>query len=590
MLFGIFFVIIEAKQLDMKTILRNFFSVLRRFKTASVLNVLGLSIAFVAFMLIMMQVNYDYTFDRSHPNADAIFRVDIVHGSKGSQAIICRPFARAFTGSSPLIEEGCLLSAWTESRFFYIEDGGQRTSYKEDAWNVTPGVLEVFRFDMLEGSERSLDEPNSVVLPESMARKIFGDESAVGKQLISANPMEDAKIVKGVYKDFPRNSALKNVMYTSMSPKENYDNWGNWNYFFFVRLGEGMDKAEVLDNFKRNFNAKEAFGNEFEWGEENSLDLRLTSLPDVHFLNNVDFDSMPKASRQTLLVLFSIAFVILIIAGINFTNFSTALTPMRIKSINTQKVLGSSDRTLRGSLLVEAVCVSLFAYLLSLLFLYIIPKTPVVSLVDADISFGAQPMIIAGTAVIAAIVGVLAGLYPSYYVTSFPPALVLKGSFGLSLAGRRMRSVLVGVQFVASFILIIGSLFMYLQNHYMQNAPLGYDKEEMIIVHLNDNINKNRDAFTDRLKSFSGVEDVTYSQFLLSSQDQYMGWGRDYNGNNINFQCLPVSSSFLKVMGIEVKDGRDFRPEDDQKETGCLYIQRKGEGAVRIEVERKDRR
>ena len=176
-----------------------------------------------------------------------------------------------------------------------------------------------------------------------------------------------------------------------------------------------MDKAEVLDNFKRNFNAKEAFGNEFEWGEENSLDLRLTSLPDVHFLSNVDFDSMPKASRQTLLVLFSIAFVILIIAGINFTNFSTALTPMRIKSINTQKVLGSSDRTLRGSLLVEAVCVSLFAYLLSLLFLYIIPKTPVVSLVDADISFGAQPMIIAGTAVIAAIVGVLAGLYPSYY-------------------------------------------------------------------------------------------------------------------------------------------------------------------------------
>ena len=323
MLFGIFFVSIEAKQLDMKTILRNFFSVLRRFKTASVLNVLGLSIAFVAFMLIMMQVNYDYTFDRSHPNADAIFRVDIVHGSKGSQAIICRPFARAFTGSSPLIEEGCLLSAWTESRFFYIEDGGQRTSYKEEAWNVTPGVLEVFRFDMLEGNERSLDEPNSVVLPESMARKIFGDESAVGKQLISANPMEDAKIVKGVYKDFPRNSALKNVMYTSMSPKENYDNWGNWNYFFFVRLGEGMDKAEVLDNFKRNFNAKEAFGNEFEWGEENSLDLRLTSLPDVHFLSNVDFDSMPKASRQTLLVLFSIAFVILIIAGINFTNFST---------------------------------------------------------------------------------------------------------------------------------------------------------------------------------------------------------------------------------------------------------------------------
>ena len=568
----------------MKTILRNFFSVLRRFKAASVLNVLGLSIAFVAFMLIMMQVNYDYTFDCSHRNADAIFRVDIVHGSKGSQAIICRPFARAFTESSPHIKGGCLLNAWVGSPFFYVEQNGQRTGYRENAWEVTPGLLDVIHFDMLEGTAQALDEPGSVILPESMAKKIFGNETAVGKQLIAPNVEMNAQIIKGVYKDFPRNSALQNVIYVAMNPKENYDNWGNWNYFFFVRLDDPANKENVLDNFKSNFNAKEVFGNEFEWGGEESFDLRLTSLPDVHFLNNVDFDSMPKASRQTLLVLFSIAFVIIIIAGINFTNFSTALTPMRIKSINTQKVLGSSDRMLRGSLLVEAVGVSTFAYLLSLLFLYVIPKTPVASLVDADISFGAQPMIIAGTAVIAVIVGVLAGLYPSYYVTSFPPALVLKGSFGLSLAGRRMRSVLVGIQFVASFILIIGSLFMYLQNRYMQNAPLGYDKEEMIIVHLNNKINKDRDAFTNQLKSFSGVEDVTYSQFLLSSQDQYMGWGRDYNGKNINFQCLPVSSSFLKVMGIEVKEGRDFRPEYDLKETGCYIFNEKAKAQLELKL------
>ena len=411
----------------MKTILRNFFSVLRRFKTASILNVLGLSIAFVAFMLIMMQVNYDYTFDRSLRDADAIFRLDVVQGTEGSQAIINRPFARAFVESSPHIKEGCLLSGWVGNRFFYVEQGGQRTSYKEDAWGATPGVLSVFHFDMLEGNERSLDEPNSVVLPESMAKKIFGDEPAIGKQLISANAAEDAKIVKGIYKDFPRNSALKNIIYMAMDPKENYNNWGNWNYLVFVRLDDPANKENVLDNFKKNFNAKEIFGDDFKWGEgDDNLDLRLTSMPDLHFLNNVDFDSMPKASRQTLLVLFSIAFVIILIAGINFTNFSTALTPMRIKSINTQKVLGSSDSMLRGSLLVEAVCVSLFAYLLSLLFLYLAQKTPIASLVDADMSFGAQPAIIAGTAVIAAIVGVLAGLYPSYYITSFPPALVLK--------------------------------------------------------------------------------------------------------------------------------------------------------------------
>ncbi|WP_304959127.1 ABC transporter permease, partial [uncultured Parabacteroides sp.] len=262
------------------------------------------------------------------------------------------------------------------------------------------------------------------------------------------------------------------------------DNWGNSNYLVFIRLDDPQSLETVAANFKANFDATKITGEGGEWVKD--IDLRFTSLPELHFLGNVEFDPMPKASRQTLLVLFSIAFVILIIAGINFTNFSTALTPMRIKSINTQKVLGSSDALLRGSLLAEAVAVSVFAYLLSLVLLYLAQKTFVATLVDADISFGAQPAIIGATALISVLTGVLAGLYPSYYITSFAPALVLKGSFGLSPAGRHMRSLLVGIQFVASFTLIIGSLFMYLQNYYMQNAPLGYDKDEMIVITLNN--------------------------------------------------------------------------------------------------------
>ena len=375
---------------------------------------------------------------------------------------------------------------------------------------------------------------------------------------------------------------LCNLVYGSISPQENFDNWGNSNYLVFIRLDDPQSLETVAANFKANFDATKITGEGGEWVKD--IDLRFTSLPELHFLGNVEFDPMPKASRQTLLVLFSIAFVILIIAGINFTNFSTALTPMRIKSINTQKVLGSSDALLRGSLLAEAVAVSVFAYLLSLVLLYLAQKTFVATLVDADISFGAQPAIIGATALISVLTGVLAGLYPSYYITSFAPALVLKGSFGLSPAGRHMRSLLVGIQFVASFTLIIGSLFMYLQNYYMQNAPLGYDKDEMIVITLNNPINRNRDAFTNQLKSFSGVADVTYSQFLLSSQDQYMGWGRKYNGKDIEFQCLPVSSSFLGVMGIEISEGRDFRPEDDHKETGAYIFNEKAKAMYDIKL------
>ena len=303
-------------------------------------------------------------------------------------------------------------------------------------------------------------------------------------------------------------------------------------------------------------------------GEPN---FRLTCLPDVHYATDVTFDMTPKSSRQTVLVLFAIALVILIIAGINFTNFSTALTPMRVKSINTQKVLGSSDGVLRFSLLMEAVCISVVAYLLALWMVYMAGNGPIAKLVDADMSLAAHPLLLSVTTLIALLTGLLAGLYPSYYMTSFSPALVLKGSFGLSPKGRRLRNVLISVQFIASFALIIGSMFMYLQNHFMQSSPLGYDKDEVIVTNLTAPVLKSSDAFSSRLKSFSGIEDVTYGEFMLSSQDQYMEWGRELNGETIQFQCMPVDPSFLKVMNISVIEGRDFR-EEDALTTDGVYI------------------
>lgn len=566
----------------MKTILRNFLSVLRRFKMAMLLNILGLGVAYVAFMLIFMQVDYDYHFDTGQPNAASIFRVDLTR-EDGAQAVICRPFARTFTESSPHIEGGTIMNSWASNHFFFVERNGSKVGYKEPTLNVLPDAVKVFHFDMLEGSERALDDPNGALIPLSLARKLFGDEPATGKLLLSPNPKVDPVRVGGVYRDFPRNSSLQNVIYGAIQPKDNYDSWGNWNYFFFIRLDDPANSKMVLDNFKKNFNAEEAFGSDFDW-EKSGQGLRLTALPDLHFLKGTDFDSMPKASHQTLIVLLSIAIVILLIAGINFTNFSTALTPMRIKSINTQKVLGSSDGTLRGGLLMEAVSISVVAYLLSLGLLHLLSLTPMVSLIDADISFAAQPSIIGGTAVISLLVGLLAGIYPASYITSFPPALVLKGSFGLSPKGRQMRSVLIGIQFVASFALIIGSLFMYLQNHYMQHAPLGYDKDEAIVVGINNKINNSREAFVGQLKMFSGIEDATFSESILSSGDQYMGWGRDYKDKSINFQCIPVSETFLKVMGVEVKEGRDFRAEDDLKESGSYVFNEKARAQFDLQV------
>ena len=156
----------------MNTIVRNFMSVVRRFKLATVLNVLGLSVAFVAFMLIMMQVSYDNRFDSCQPKAERIFRFDLGN-STGQQAVIARPLARIFTESSPHIKAGCIVSCFMQDYFFSVKRNEERVNFMEKWWFASPEIMQVFDFKMLEGDDKALMEPNSCILPESLARKFF---------------------------------------------------------------------------------------------------------------------------------------------------------------------------------------------------------------------------------------------------------------------------------------------------------------------------------------------------------------------------------------------------------------------------------
>jgi putative ABC transport system permease protein len=554
----------------MKTILRNFISVLRRYKMAAFLNVLGLSVAFAAFMVIMMQVEYDRNFDRMHPRAERIYRVEPT-GVFGPtwQAIICRPMAEAFIASSPHILAGAYENMPGEM-FFSVERNGVRNFYREDELTVSPSYTAVFTFDMIEGSERALDDPEKALIPQSLATKLFGDEPATGKRLVGRNA---TYTVGGVYRDFPRNSSLSNCIYRPIPKEENLHNWGNWNYVCHIRVDEPENVEGLFDSFKKTFDVS-AFGESFSW-EESGLSFRFTPLTEEHYITGIGYDRVPKTSRQTLLILLGIAIVIVLIAGINYMNFSTALTPKRIKSINTQKVLGGSDNVIRSALLTEAAAIAMLSFGIALGLIALAKNTPLASLADAEIALSAHPALTMLTGAIALLTGLLAGIYPARYMTSFPPALALKGSFGLSPKGKKLRNVLIGIQFTTSFVLIIGASFMYLQNHFMQHTDLGYDKDAIIVADVNSNINKSRDAFTDQLQSFAGVEAVTYSEFLISSGDRFMGWGRDYHDKEINYQVLPVEPSFLEVMGIEVSEGRGFRPEDALTRRGVYVFNEK---------------
>jgi putative ABC transport system permease protein len=561
------------------TTFQNFLFVLRRFKTSSILNITGLSVAFATCIIIMMQIDYDQNFDKSHENSDRIYRVEVANIMKMDEkmSLTSRPFAELLFQSSPHIEAGAITNPWDLEIFVTEEENETSLGYKENLMRFSPSIVNVFKFNMVEGVETALEEPKTVFISQSIARKFFGNEPALGKQLKLQDMQEKIVTIGGVYKDFPANTSMKNGIYATIDKDENVHEWGNFNYNAFVLLDKPGVEKEIIDSFMKNFPGDVA--DEFK-----EMTIQFTKLPDVHFITDIQYDFAPKANSSTLAILWAIAIAILLIALINFVNFSMALVPRRIKSINTQKVLGASLVGQRITLISEAVFMNIFAFFLSLFLVHAASSTPVVNLTDAGIDLLLYPKLIAAVFLVSIISGIISGLYPVFYSTSFQPAIVLKGSFGLSAKGQKMRNLLIGIQFTASLVLIISMSFMYLQNQYLYKVPVGYNKDQIIITEVGGKLGSNLEVFKNDLKTFSGIEEIAYSQFILGAKDLNMRWEKNYQGQHVVFHVFPVSPSFLKVMNIQVTEGRDFREGDDDGDSDKYIFNEKTKKEFNLEI------
>jgi putative ABC transport system permease protein len=531
---------------------------------ATVLNVLGLSVAFAAFMILIMQVSYEWSYDRFHKHVDCIYRLGIYWPDNGNQVVLSRPLIDRFVASSPHIKEGAITESWISDLFVSVEKDGERKNYKESQYAVSPNFTEVFSFEMTEGERTALENPQTVMIPLSMARKFFQDEPATGKQLLGDGW---SLTVGGVYKDFPDNSIVRNLVYRGIDPLAGKNEWGWQNYHLYLLLDSPGAGRQLIDNFWETVPIEE-----FEVIDLSSAELRLTWLPDIYYETDAQFDTLSdKGSRTTVVVLFSISLLIILIAGINFTNFSNAMIPMRMKSINIQKVLGSTDEALRRSIVAEAMLICFLSFGLSLLWVNALSHTRLADMTDADISvIPANIPVFICTAALSLLTGLLAGIYPSRLITSFSPALVLKGSFGLSPSGKKLRNVLTGFQFISSFVLITVAFFIYMQNHYMTTS-LGFGTDRIAIANVSRKARQNINLLAGRLKSETAIEKVSFAQSLLAGKDDYTKWGRSFGDKNITFTLLNVSPDFLQFMDIPVKEGRDFR-EEDAHTPGGVYI------------------
>ena len=558
----------------MKLMIRNLLYLFKRFKTAVVLNLFGLTIAFAAFLLIVMQVDYEMNYDAMHSKSGRTFRLEANHGEFEHNAIHCLMFSDAFVNSSAHITDySYRYPFYGGERYCQIDevdDQGEAKVFKENFQLCLPNISDVFDFHMKEGSVECLSIPGSVLIPESVAKRLFDKQSAIGKRIRMSGssgwqPVSTTILtIGGVYKDFPGNTTVQNRIYVPMDQLDLLkSSWQMYANEIYVTLDDPLNKEEVLDHFNKTFDFAKS-----QMGSAQEIALRLTPLKDVYYTHDTTFDFNPKGHRETNYVLLGIAFLILFIAGINFTNLTTSLIPLRLKTINTHRVLGCSIYKLRAISLIESIVTCLISYILALFIVNDLSYTPIANWVDADIRLSQYKGLILLTALIAILTGCLAGLYPAIRSTSYAPALVLKGSFGLSPKGKKVRVALIGFQYTVSIALIIVTLFMGLQNHFMTSSEqLGFNKDQVAIVNLTPEIYaKHKPQYIQKLKDYPGIEDVAFSVYELSKEDDMIDleYAR-HEDKDVFFKVFYASENFLSVMDIQVEEGRDFTREDLNK-------------------------
>ena len=318
----------------MNTLFRNFSHTFRRFFTASVLNLLGLSIAFAACFVILTQVDYDYNYNKAYPAHDRIYRVEVNAGGDYGWAIwLARPFCELVGASSPHIQAISVTSLSNYSSDFEVDEH----IYSEPEFTGFGDYLEVFQPTMVCGTTASLNEPGQVLISASMARRFFGTTDAIGKTIyIDRKSRNQPLVVGGVYQDMPENSQLGNCVFSSYFSNLNKDSWTNWNYTLYIRLDSPASLADVersvIENCKQNI-PRDRISGEEDWEDF----IHFTPLDEVHYST---VGNKAATSKAAVYLLLCVSVLILLTAAVNYMNFSLAETPMSLRLVDRSRLAG----------------------------------------------------------------------------------------------------------------------------------------------------------------------------------------------------------------------------------------------------------
>lgn len=540
--------------------------VFRKTGVSTLINILGMSVAFAAAMILMVQVRWDTTYDANFKGHKQVFRLENNWMDKGLfSTSISRAMIEIAKTASPNIE--AVGTYWTMPHEATLKKYGEEMVLSVPSARVDSSMFSVFPFEWVEGSAREFTAGETAVVSEEYAKVFFGDESALGKHFKAGNGV-DVRVV-GVFKDMPKNSNMNYGVLINLGD-DYLNNSNEWSFVAFVKLKDPTLAKEtetqmvnaLLDYLGDNVDEEDA--DEFRKG------FRISNLHDAHFERDVRA-SISSSNKAITVTLAAIAILLILIAIINFINFAFAEIPFRIKSINTRKVLGEGRASLIGRQLLHAGLIALVAFAIAALIMHVIAGMSWASYVSDSIALKDNIGILILMLGIALFSAVVAGIAPALYSTSQPAALVLKGSYAMSVKGKMLRNVLVSLQFVLSFIFILMALYVHVQTKFMMSKDMGFPQENILQVWCGYSAGAAHKPLKDKLLQNPSIADVTFSDNLIVS-DQKMGWGRTGDdGEQIFMEVLPVTEDFVRFFDLQIVDGRDFRESDNESDAG-VYI------------------
>jgi putative ABC transport system permease protein len=551
--------------------LYNFFVIairnILRQKVYSIINIGNLAVGFACSILIILFVMDEMSYDRFHQNADRIYRINargLIGNTEIHQTYTCAPLPAAMMNDYPGIE--------SIVRILHFSTSNIDVRYEDVAFTeksiiaADSNFFDIFSFPLLKGNpKKALTGPNRALISESTARKYFGSADPIGKVLKVAKEFDIE--ITGVYKDIPHNSHFHFdflISLTSMPWMLNKDQWMNNNFKTYLLLKKGTD-AKALEAKFSEFVKKYVWPTENDYKKfreaGNKWEYFLQPITAIHLTSDLNGEFEANGNRVYVIIFFFAAIFIIIIAAVNFTNLSTAKSEKRAREVGIRKVIGSTRNMLISQFLCESVFLSLsamfIAWILTVSFMSSFNALSGKSFSMMDLI---RPGILTGMIGMALFVGILAGIYPGLFLSSYQPTLVLKSGSGVTRPNSHFRGILVVIQFFISVCLITGTLVIFRQLKYFQNKNLGFDKNQIVLIHGTDKLENNFNVFRDKLLGFHGIKSVSGSNTVPGRE--FNNWGVQPEGmENAGWLTLNVflcDTAFLRTYSMSMAEGRFF--------------------------------